>query len=123
MSEYINITQMNTAIPGLGITGQFIIDTLKLPPARQEKRALFWRVTDWPVICERLTAHVAKGASTDISKLSGERSPPKQRTDPPAASGQGGDSFFDDAAPADDQGSDDFFGDAPAEQSNDEMFG
>lgn len=93
MSE-INIVQINAALPGMGLTGNFIINVLKMPPARQEKRALFWNLSDWPLICQRMTEHVARGAATDMSTLSGERPLPKPRAEESAA-----DPFFDDAAP------------------------
>jgi hypothetical protein len=106
MSE-INITKISNAIPGLGITGNFITDTLGVKPARQEKRALFWNASDWPLICQRLTEHIAKGAATDITTLSGERPLPKPKAEPPAAAA--GDAFFDDGAQAPAAGGDDFF--------------
>lgn len=117
MSE-INIVKINAALPGMGLTGNFIIDVLKVPPARQEKRALFWNLSDWPLICKRLTEHVARGAAMDLAKLSGERPLPKPRTEPAA----GGDPFFDDAAPA--AAGDDFFGgEAEAPAAGDDFFG
>lgn len=117
---FINITQINTAIPGLGLTGAFIIDTLKVPAAKQEKRALFWNASDWPTICSRLTEHVAKGAALDPAAFSGERSKPQAQA--PAA---GGDEFFGDgAAPAAESGQgDDFFNDAAPAAESSEFFG
>jgi hypothetical protein len=115
----INITQINAAIPGLGLTGAFIIDTLKVPPAKQEKRALFWNNTDWPTICGRLTEHVAKGATLDPTTFSGER------TKAPAAASAAGDEFFGDgAAPTAEGGQgDDFFNDAAPAAESSEFFG
>lgn len=116
MSE-INIVKINAAIPGLGITGQFIIDTLKVPAARQEKRALFWNASDWPLICQKLTEHVAKGALADIAKMSGERTPPKSKVEP------AGDSFFEDPAPT--PAADPFFEDGTPDRpaADEEFFG
>lgn len=104
-TKEINITQISRAIPGLGITGQFVIDTLGVKAARQEKRALFWSVEQWPLICKRLTEHVAKGAATNIASLSGERDAPKAKPT------TGADAMFEDDAPA---GGDAMFEDEPA---------
>lgn len=120
MSE-INITKISNAIPGLGITGNFITDVLGVKPARQEKRALFWNASDWPLICQRLTEHIAKGAATDITALSGERPLPKPKNETPAASGLSGDALFDDGAQEPAAGGDDFFDSGAS--SNADMFG
>lgn len=117
MSE-INITQIGHALPGLGITGNFIIDVLGVKAARQEKRALFWNASDWPLICQRLTEHIAKGAATNITVLSSERPLPKPKAEAPAA--PAGDAFFDDGAQAPAAGGDDFFDSGSG--SNADMF-
>lgn len=115
MSE-INIVKINAALPGMGLTGQFIIDVLKVPPARQEKRALFWNLSDWQLICQRMTEHVARGAATDISKLSGTRPLPTPRAEAPAADA---DPFFGDEPAA---GGDDFFDGGTEPAAGEEFF-
>jgi hypothetical protein len=117
MSEF-NIVQIQQALPGLPITGGFIIDTLGVKPARTEKRALWWNSSDWPLICKRLTEHVAKGAKLDLSTLSGER-PKKVEAPAPAPVASDDAEFFGDTT-IDEANGEDMFDDT--QPGDDDMF-
>jgi len=49
---------------GLPLTAGFVVDTLGVPIARQEKRAMYWNADQVPVIGEKLAEYVrSRGAA------------------------------------------------------------
>lgn len=97
-TDKINIVQIEAAA-GLPITADFITNRLGVAPdpALTVKRAVFWRLDQWPVIVEALKKHLQHLGTVNPASFSGQR--PKKAPEAPAA---GGDSSFSfgDAAPS-----------------------
>jgi hypothetical protein len=53
----LTLTQVQDRL-GIKIGGDFIINELKVTPAKQEKRAMFWEDAQFPAICDGLIQHV-----------------------------------------------------------------
>lgn len=93
MSERINIVQIQTALL-VPVTAQFVVNKLGVQPAETQKRLMLWNASDYPLICDRLTAWINKAKGIDITKVNGER--PAAKKDEKAAGGDtgGAEDFF-----------------------------
>lgn len=60
MSQEFNTEQISNAFgaPGLKISGAFIVNVLKVPPSRTDKRAMFWTLEQFEQIRSKLISHI-----------------------------------------------------------------
>lgn len=88
----INIVQIQSALL-LPLTGQFIVDKLEVKPVRQEKRAMYWKATDFTNICQGLISHITAARNADFDTISAER-PKKAEPAAEAPAGSNSEDFF-----------------------------
>jgi hypothetical protein len=115
----INIVQIQTALL-IPITAQFIENKLGIAPSEKEKRAVYWKDTDYAAICDRLVTYVKQRRDVNITAISGERPKSGDAPAPAAASGDGGFDFGDEPQAEDGNSFD--FGDEPQAESTTEEF-
>lgn len=74
-SEFINLVTIQTSL-GVPVTGDFIEKTLGVEPSHTEKRAKFWKRSDYPKIRQALIEFVE--GQEDV--VEAERAPAKPKS-------------------------------------------
>ena len=61
----LNIAEIKTRLGGIGLTGEFIVNVLKIEPTERDKRAMLFTEDQYQAICDGLSAHALKARSFD----------------------------------------------------------